>query len=218
MCGLTVIITATLKQSLVVLTFRPRSYRMMSASTRAYNLKLAFLQDAAKSTAFISPSTSSYLGSEYVQMELAIGPQNKAFPDHQRQTFCTACGNVFTPGWNCTIARGDRGVAPDKVKKVQRRTIVYSCQACYHRTPFCLHPSKRPDKNMREKYLPRSKQLDLDVTGHMSSDSTTLPPKTSSKRRAKARKERAGLQALLKKSENERRTSPQLSLMDLMMS
>lgn len=193
------------------------SNQTMSASNRAAISKTAFLQDAANSIAMDSPSTASYLASESIQLELANGPQNKALPDHQRQTSCTACGNVFIPGWNCSIVRGDRGAAPYQSKNFQRCTIVYHCQACYHRSTFCLPSPKRVNANTREKDARRSTILDLDTKHQSSPNSIAAPTKTSSKKRAKSRKEKAGLQSLLGKSKEEARTSPQLNLMDLMM-
>jgi RNase P subunit RPR2 len=201
------------------LTFQLQAtHQKMSASNRAAMLRTTFLQDAAKSIAIASPSTASYLVSESFQQELASGPQNKALPDHQRQSFCTACGNVFIPGRNCSEVRGERTAAGQSKKgNVQRRTIVYNCQACYQRTTLSLPPSPQTANSKgQEKGAPHSPILGLD-TKHQSLSNPAAPPtKTSSKKRAKARKEKAGLQSMLAKS-REARSSPQLNLMDLMM-
>lgn len=184
----------------------------MSALTRAASLRTAFLQDAAKSMATTSPSTASYLASESIQYGLLNESQTKALTDKERQTFCTACGNVFIPGLNCSISRGDKVSASNKLKTPQRRSIVYYCQRCHHYTPFRLLSPERPAFNKRKKGIATNAVSKQEVL--------TGPPseqlKKSSKQRAKARKDRAGLQSLLKKSKEEKTSSPQLSLMDLM--
>jgi len=195
-------------------------HQKMSASCRAAVLRNAYLQDAAKSIAMASPSTSSYLASESVQLELAKRPQNEALPDHQRQSFCTACGNVFIPGWNCSVTGAERSTAPDQSTKesVQRHAIVYHCHACHQRTSFHLPPSPRTANSTRqEKDAHCSPVLGLDTKRQSFANSKASLPKTSSKKRAKARKEKAGLQSMLDRSKKETRTSPQLNLIDLMM-
>ncbi|KAF7512193.1 hypothetical protein GJ744_002355 [Endocarpon pusillum] len=188
----------------------------MSASNRAANLKSIFLQNAARSVAMDCPSTASYLVSESVQFQLASGPQNEALPSHQRQSFCTACGSIFIPGLNCSIVRGDRSGVEHKSRKVQRRTVVYRCQACFHHTTFCLPSPKASHSSTEDKDCTRSRILNFQSNQEVSS-TNAVPQKQSSKKRAKARKEKEGLQSMLKKSREDTKTSPQLSLLDFMM-
>jgi RNase P subunit RPR2 len=183
-------------------------------------LRSTFLQDAAKSMAMDSPSTSSYLASESVQLELAKRPQNEALPDHQRQSFCTACGNVFIPGWNCSVTGAERSTASNQPeeKSFQRGTIVYHCQACHRRTSFRLSPSpKTTNSTGQGKDARRSPIVGIEIKRQGFANSTSALTKTSSKKRAKARKEKASLQSMLDKSKKDTRISPQLNLMDLMM-
>lgn len=189
----------------------------MSTITQAVRLKTAFLQEAAKSITITSPSTAAYLGSESIQQALASEPHNKVFTEPLRQTFCTACGSVFVPGWNCSIIRGNKGSATDKLKTIQRRTIVYHCQACYHRTTFRVPSIERLDSKIKAKNVSRSTILDVDAKLSVSSNPGIVLAKASSKKRAKVRREKAGLRSLLKKSKEEAATSPQFNLMDLMM-
>ena len=189
----------------------------MSASNRAANLRSVFLQNAAMSIAMDCPSTASYLVSESVRFQLASGPQNEALPSHQRQSFCAACGNIFIPGLNCSIVRGDRSGVENKSRNVQRRTIVYQCQACFHHTTFCLPLPKASHSSTEEKDCTRSSILNLASNHEVSSDTTAVPQKTSSKKRAKARKEKEGLQSMLNKSKEDTKTSSQLNLLDFMM-
>jgi RNAse P Rpr2/Rpp21/SNM1 subunit domain len=190
----------------------------MSASNRAADFRTIFLQDAAKLMATISPSTASYLASESIQLDLAQAQPKKPFEDHQRQTFCTACGNVFIPGWSCSIARGDkrRSSAPITQKTVQRATIVYNCHACHYQTTLSTSSVNRPEKKVHEEHVSRSTNVAVEGGRQISCEPTTVTTKTSSKKRAKARKDKAGLHSLLK-SNKDRTASPQLSLMDLMM-
>jgi RNAse P Rpr2/Rpp21/SNM1 subunit domain len=189
----------------------------MNASARAANLKTTFLEDAAKSIATTSPSTASYLASESVQLKLDGGPQDEGSTDQQRQTFCTACGSVFIPGWNCLMARGDKVFALNTPNKARRHTISYRCLACHYRTDFILPSPKRVDSKKQVKNVVRSAAFCVKEKHPKSSDPTTTPMKTSSKKKAKARREKAGLQSLLKKSKEETIAPPQLSLMDFMM-
>ena len=180
----------------------------MSVSSREMYLRIDFLQNAAKLLASKTPSTASYLASESIQLELAHRQQDKPFEDHQRQTFCTACGNIFVPGWNCSIVRGDKKKSPasHKQKTIRRGTVIYKCQRCHHDTALSIHPTEKL----------RNVDHENQISG---STTTTVTKKTSSKKRAKARKDQAGLQALLERSKEEKNkdTSPKLSLMDLMM-
>lgn len=189
----------------------------MSASNRAANLRSNFLQNAVRSIAMDCPSTASYLVSESVQFQLASGPQNEALPPQQRQSFCTACGSIFIPGLNCSIVRGDRSGVEHKSRNVQRRTVVYQCQACFHHTTFCLPLSKASHSSTEEKDCTRSRILNFQSNHEVSSKTNAVPQKPSSKKRARARKEKEGLQSMLKKSREDTKTSPQLSLLDFMM-
>ncbi len=189
----------------------------MSSSNRAAALKPIFLQDAARSLAVDSSSTASYLVSESIQFHLASGPKNEALLSHQRQNFCTACGNVFIPGLNCSIVRGDLSGVKHGSRNVQRRTIVYQCQACFHHTTLCLPLPKAPHGGTEKKDPTRNKTSNLETNHGLPSNTPAVPTKTSSKKRAKARKEREGLQLMLNKSKEHTRTSPQLNLLDFMM-
>ena len=194
----------------------------MIASARAADLRTAFLRDAAKLMATTSPSTASYLASESIQVELAHGQPSKPFEDHQRQTFCTACGNVFIPGWNCSTVRGEKrkGPAPNTGKHVGRATMVYHCQACHYHTTFCIPSLTRPDNIIHKKHISGKTSIAVEGAHHkLSREPTAVATKTSSKKRAKVRKDRAGLRSLLNSNKEEKdRTNPaQLSLMDLMM-
>lgn len=189
----------------------------MTTLTRAVDLKIAFLQDAAKSMAQASPSTASYLASESIALELAKGSENKATDDH-RQTFCTACGNLFIPGWSCSVLRGGRDSVRDRSENGKRHQIVYLCQACHYRTTFGLPQSKKTLRLATQKTsgLPNT-PLHLGTKRQTTSDPAIVPMRPSSKKRARARKEKAGLRSLLQKSKEEGKPSPSLSLMDLMM-
>jgi RNase P subunit RPR2 len=194
-------------------------YLTMSVAQRATDLRNTFLHDAAKTLAITSPSTASYLASELIQPQLDQEQQDKALTDCQRRTFCIACGNVFIPGLNCSIERGDQSKSSlEKSKGIERRTIVYHCLACHHFTSFHLPSSKGLDKNTKDNGMPRSAALDPGAKNETPPESKAAQVKTGSKKRARARKDKASLQSLLKKSKEETtNTSPQLDLMDLMM-
>lgn len=194
---------------------RCQSCHTMSTSPQNIRLQTSFLQNAARLLAISSPSTASYLGSESVQLELANEPPKTAFPFHQRQHFCTACGSVFIPGQNCSIVRGDRIPLNNGSKAFRRRTVAYICQGCHQSTEFTISSPARLYSQNHQKNVSGSEES-AHSTQQTASNQASANAKTSSKQRAKARKEKTGLQSLLKKSEQETRMSPQLSLMDFL--
>lgn len=191
--------------------------KTMGSSVQANILRTSFLQNAANSVAMTSPSTASYLASESIQQQLAHGPPDMAFANQQRQMFCTACGNVFIPAWNSSITRGIKASPVSALKDVRRRSVIYQCRVCYRRTTFDLHPPKRLDtESQDDRYTGRS-TMDLG-TKHESNRAPPVPrPKPSSKKRAKARRDKERLQSTVKQRAEDRSEPLELSLMDLMM-
>jgi PP-loop superfamily ATP-utilizing enzyme len=129
---------------------------------------------------------------------------------------CTACGNVLLPQWTVRSkitakkARPSRRVL--KAERVMRRMVrSQRCSFCDRVTKdaSAIGSSLRKEKKQPAEAAQPSEDM-------MSADTVVEGTnKSSSKKRAKARKDREGLQALLKKSV-QTKTLPSLNLMDLM--
>jgi RNase P subunit RPR2 len=177
----------------------------MNACGRAADLKIAFLQTAAQSLAVTSPSTASYLASESLQLRRTSRASKKQLTDKERQTYCTACGNVFVPGLNCSIVRGDKNGSLEGSNQAAHRTVVYYCQACHNSTSFTLPPSPPRPTRFRDKHLSTKDQSAInppstDAKSEIRAVSKAQPTKPSSKQRAKARQRRSQLQSLIQHS------------------
>lgn len=173
----------------------------MTISKRAITLKDDFLQDAAKLLALDSPSTASYLASESVALKLSTEPCTQALTDRHRQQFCTACGNVFIPGLTCSLATSEPwlGSGMDESRRMQRRTLIYHCHRCQRHTTFRSPAPKNIKMNTKTTNPSRSTTSESDIRQQIPGDPVTMQLKSSSKKRAKARKEKAGLRSKLKK-------------------
>lgn len=190
----------------------------MSVSARAIALKIAYLQTAAQSLAVSSPSTASYLAGESGQLKRIIAVTGSALTDRERQIFCTACGNVFVPAWNCSLSREERAASPKISKSVSRRPIVYHCRACQHNTSFGLPspPVRSKHKKQETSKYSLNKSSQIDARQQPGLGSATPSSRRGSKKRAKAREKRSGLKSLLETSRDVLDTSSQLNLADLM--
>jgi RNase P subunit RPR2 len=191
----------------------------MTDCSNAAALKVAFLQESAKLLAIASPSTASYIATELNQMTLLHAAPYTTLSDTHRQTFCTACGNVFIPKLNCSVTRGTRettskGRRPIKPKP---QTMVYSCDACHRQTIFQFPKMAKSANKPLQKKMAAGSLVETRKDNAKTMDVATKVEKQSRKKRAKARKEKASLQSLLSKSKEERSASPQLNLMDFMM-
>jgi hypothetical protein len=130
---------------------------------------------------------------------------------------CTACGSVLLPQWtvrNKTIAKKARPSRRAlKEERVMRRMVrSQRCSFCDRVTKdaIAIGSSLRKEKKKQpaEAAQPSENMMSADTVVEGTN-------KSSSKKRAKARKDREGLQALLKKSV-QTKTLPSLNLMDLM--
>lgn len=181
----------------------------MSESQR---LRHSFLQQSAQMLFLSTPAISRQLMCESHELGGAL---SIATPNNEKNV-CSSCGTFLLPQW--TMERTFR------TKKVEsrgknhprksRRSKVLSqrCSTCYRVTKntasLVLNVRSRREKSLEITHEPHG-ELPPPVP------TTDRASKSCSKKRAKTRKDREGLQALLKKTEQTNIT-PNLNLMDLM--
>lgn len=165
-----------------------------------------------------SPSTSRHLQSQSTELAHSL-PSLKTLP--RSREACTACGNLFAPGWTTEttitprVGRRRQRTTPQKAL-VRSKLVSNLCLVCHRTTRevgvFKVDIGKRQSKSSKTPAIASAAS-----TEKTSLDKSVVeqPAKTSSKRRAKARKDREGLQALLSKSA-QNKPAPSLSFMDLM--
>ena len=177
--------------------------------------RLKFLQDSARVVFLAAPSTSRQLLRESKELRNTTSPP---VPDRPSDV-CAACGNILLPGRgmlsSILTSRTKPGKKNQGGKPEMRRKVLFK------RCSVCL----RATKTARTVEAPSAKELQhctksTDSCVKLATFATTescsrSPAKSSSKKRAKARKDRDGLQALLRNT-MQSKAAPTLTLSDLM--
>lgn len=173
-------------------------------------LRARFLQSSSDALFLSSISTSRHLETQRTQLMLSNGTRTDS---------CAACGNLLLPGWTTIF-----GLAPVKSssaaktrggREESRRKIRHlRCGACCRVTKETVTYSL----NTRKKGVIPTVKAPSDQPVVQSGPE--LPPEKStktmsSKQRAKARRDREGLQSLMNRS-SQNRSTPALNLLDLM--
>jgi ribonuclease MRP protein subunit SNM1 len=179
------------------------------AKSRSEKLQAAFLEKSSYTLAVSAPSTSAYLMTE----RLALMPENDREPTKfPRHEMCRACGTVTTLGWTATTARRT-GSTKQQHRGRRERKIIQVCLVCHRETVNALPiVPKAAKRSQTQSIEPVSSKIELGTPPTVND----IAEKTSSKRRAKTRKEKSGLQALLNKNKQSPNPSPTLDLMDFM--
>ncbi|EXJ74815.1 uncharacterized protein A1O5_01511 [Cladophialophora psammophila CBS 110553] len=178
-------------------------------------VRVRFLQDSARMLCLSAPSTSRQLLHESV--ELVHGGSSHG--DRRPGDTCTTCGSLLLPGWTASTKITDTKTKTSKKghpqkRKPRRKVQSQRCSLCYRVTRAVI--------TMGSSHRAKKEQLNSTVSGERPEEITESAgsalgkaTKSSSKKRAKARKDREGLQALLNRS-MQTQGVPNLSLMDLM--
>lgn len=176
-----------------------------------------FLLSSAQALLLSSPSTSRYLMREGHAVG-SIDPQPSRLTT---ENGCAACGSLLLPGWTSStrmISRKMRSSRNDRSDDATTPTRVIKSSQCL----ICRRVTKQQSEmkvKVKRGTFASSKDATQVTSGHDISlkPSTTLAlqPKLSSKQRAKARKDRDGLQALLNRTA-QTSSQPSLSFMDMM--
>lgn len=195
--------------------------------------QLAYLKSASEYLAFSSPSTSAYLGSERVALMLDPRKDRKnVLRDRKalRDQLCTACGTLTIIGWTAALKRGKEDLKRSKLKVQKlsgRKTtkhsrIIHVCGSCHSEMVTIMPTSTKlahalPTRKPLVTTTASKAQTPVEVPVQQPESLSVASEKMSSKQRAKARKEKSGLQALLAKSkQSATASSSTFNLMDFM--
>jgi hypothetical protein len=171
-----------------------------------------FLQDSARALFLSGTSTSRYLMIERSQLMHAT--ENKL-------DSCSACGSLLLPGWTASYGLASTKTklkstrnAKSREEQAHQKTRYLKCEVCHRVTKATVtFPLKSKQKRMMQNERgPKAQSVAPPAPESVPEKSTKT---LSSKQRAKARRDREGLQSLLNRS-SQNRTASTLNLMDLM--
>ena len=179
-------------------------------------LREEFLERAACSMVSSSPSTSAFVMAEKLN---TLADSRMVSTPATRAICCFACGSLFVPGWTASQARESfttsyrtvkRGAEP--VRQAVHKSVVHECQTCHRKTVISF---QKPAKLKRPSSTNTNEPVPAKIPPQGSSSA-----KSTAKQRAKDRKSKQGLQALLLNSRSKQNTTasipPSLDLMDFM--
>jgi poly(A) polymerase Pap1 len=179
-------------------------------------LQAAFLENSSRYVAISSPSTSAHLMTERIALSSTTNNE-RATAKGLRDSVCNACGTLMVLGWNATMKHGQKlrsNTTQRPIRKRQRR-LIQVCRVCHRDTVTTLNVEVNAVKGGQPTSGPfTTSKHSVEASATMSK----VAEKTSSKQRAKARKETSGLQALLNKSKQTSASSSSFKpdLMDFM--
>lgn len=176
--------------------------------------RASFLRKAAHLTNSRSPSTSAHLVAE----RQALTRSSQACAPPQRLYECQRCGTFAISIWkakSATIKSSKKSSSRKPLAEPSTRTVVRRCSACGNVAKLLTDRKVKSARSLKVQLSPPTLAVPEPRASPTSSIQIRDEPKLSSKKRAKARKDREGLQVLL----NRRRPSsvtPQMSLTDFM--
>lgn len=172
------------------------------------DVRQRFLHSAAQRLCRTSPSTSAYLSTQGLSTN-----QLGSTKDSQQSIFCGTCGSLNTKAWNIKPATSETcgkeaTTRPTNARPV-KRVALRRCHVCGRLSKAAFDHTPGPVK--AEKLSGSKPPRDSSPIP----SSTVQQAKLSSKKRAKVRKDREGLQALLNKTKSAH-SSSRMTLMDFM--
>ena len=180
--------------------------------------RLRYLNDSAHLLASTAPEISKYLMS---RRNALIFENNIEQSASQRREVCGACGAIMIIGWEGTLqiesqrSRRDKKGRRNGNAATRAKAVVYTCESCGRETRHQLNdtPIRHKSVSSSSIALLASHQASL-ITS--TANTATPSANSSSKKRAKARKQ--GLEAILARQKaTEAKTSGfGLDLMDFM--
>ncbi|OCT44560.1 hypothetical protein CLCR_06346 [Cladophialophora carrionii] len=183
--------------------------------SEAQKLRVRFLQQSACNLFLSTPGTSRQLMRESQE----LGHEVSSRVANRGQFVCAACGTILLPQWTVrSTIRTNKSTAGRKDLKngkvTRRKVCSQRCSLCDHVTKDVISIASSPQK---EKKQPAAAAAAQSSSENVMSADTSLEStsKSTSKKRAKARKDREGLQALLHRSA-QTKNPPSLNLLDLL--
>jgi len=190
--------------------------------TKTERQKASFLENAAKLLAQRSPSTSAFLGTQVIETLVTAGTQLS----RKLSDCCHGCGALMVPGWTSAVASSrylnQRASRPQSKAAIAKpRASLHRCLRCNRAAKVIKTQSSRPRRSSKKPMEPialssRELQPILEPITCASKIEEKSEAKTNSKKRAKARKDREGLQALLSQSRTNTQPNSTFDLMDFM--
>ncbi|KIW99928.1 uncharacterized protein Z518_10856 [Rhinocladiella mackenziei CBS 650.93] len=180
--------------------------------TEAQDVRRRFLQNAARTVFLSSPSTSRHLLTQSVEVTISRTLNSRTIP----RKACEACGNLLLSGWTAssrfTTRRAKHNAKVIPPAGLRKENLHHRCSVCHRVTKEAVDPEFNPrNKKIPTATVPNKQREEAPCSNAIPEKSN----KSNSKKRAKARKDCEGLQALLDKSKRSKST-PSLNLMDLM--
>jgi len=180
------------------------------------NTRQRFLQNAAASLSGPSPSSAEHLRRNF----LSIRALQDGAPQLDSSDFCPACGSSDIQSQEVEVKSkrkgSSRGCSTTDTEAEVQKLQVRKCRKCSRSVKHAVKAAvANPRKDIAEVPSEREQSLTTDV----SSLHPQLPhAKASSKKRAKDRKDREGLKAMMSKSKDKSQNASGFSLMDFMTS
>ena len=200
--------------------------------------RLQYLKDSAHLLKPVSPAVSAYMMSQFYKLSF---DNEIEVSNTQQRGVCAACGNIFIPGWTGDISRSVRDDSrrlrqagnhdKDSSKPIGHQVegtiaheaaIVFACHMCNQETRQVFERGSRipvlsTHAQSHNATVEEGSSLSPKIPGKNISKSTIA--NTSSRRRAKARKQ-GGLRALLLQKQHPSPKDPAdgfgLDLMDIL--
>ena len=177
----------------------------------ALELRRRFLRESALSLFLLTPSTSRQL----IRESQLLGPADSASPLGKTIPTCAACGSIIVPQWTVNsklLTKNPKNAKVAKGRLIQRQKIrSQQCSICHRITKEIILIESSHTRDATPAAAPLQQQSEESTRAPAMLDKAA---RSSGKKRAKVRKDREGLQALLNKSV-QMKSPPSLSLMDL---
>jgi len=159
-----------------------------------------------------SPTVAGAVRHEQVLLRgLARGQTAKELTKHQ---YCPACGGIEMEERTILVNQSNKVPLEDgNQDPVEHRLLLQKCMRCARTMKLFMDERavRPPPTNPEKAHNSYSTSADTPLP-----DASNSGIKVSSKKRAKARKDREGLKALLQKEQTSSKSSNMLSLMDFM--
>jgi RNase P subunit RPR2 len=160
-------------------------------ASRELSARLRYLNESAQLLATTAPTTSRFLMSRHNSLIFESGRDRS---EAQKRDACGACGTIMIPGWESTIQLPRKQIRKGKNKilqAVKTKVAVYICEACGRETSYSL------DNPQISRHTPGpSKSNITQSSATPKAVSAILSSTSSSRKRAKSRKQ-GSLEALL---------------------
>ena len=203
---------STLQHEVFIVIQRRRADGTIAAMESA---RASFLKKAAYLTNAQSPSTSAHFLAE----RQALTRSAQACTPSQSLNECQRCGTFAISIWKAAkpaiIESSKKSSSRKLLAKPSTQTVIRRCSACGNIAKLSIDRKVKPARSLKVERAPPASAVPKPRASATSSIQIRDEPKLSSKKRAKVRKDREGLQMLISRK-GPSSTTPQMSLTDFM--